>query len=396
MTTISVPRLWVPRPRVYKIPIREWYDLYRPPLEWFTGKLRRNPSTGKIVRAIESGNTGALIRSDDAYNGCDCGCFDPVRDCTGTPCDWCGGSPGVRRWQYPTDYELVLNGTVIPSTGGCQDMGGGVADMNITGGTADGTYCAVATCAGVTPSGLSSVTMAGGSVGTVYTSNNGTCTGSTQSLTRLGIGVLVDTNRYTIEVDLRSASALTFRGTVFQKEEILGAPSVAQVDRVTVGGTVEVGDKFLATYTHAETGTVVNVTYTATSTALDTTASGFASAFNSAIGLSAIPVDQRPQAIFNGTGTAACNITAKHPGLAFTLTVSTTESGGGASDGQTIARSAITANAANTMDCYNFAALTNYITAVSYSGGNVTPTTSSSALVGHSGTATLLACCTPL
>lgn len=386
---ISIPRLWVPRPKVFKIPFGEWLALYRPPLEWFTGRPRRTNASGKILT-----DSGVAILSNSTYNACDCNCFDPVRDCTGVTCEFCGASPGIRRWQRPTDYELVLDGTVIPSTGGCQDMGGGVVDQDLTGGTADGTYCIGGPGCGPPFPGLTSVTMAGGSVGVGYASNDGSCTGATIALTRLGIRALIEADRYTVQVHLRSSASITYRGTVFNKESV-GTNAVAQVDRVTIGGTVEVGDKFLFTYTHTETGTVVNGTYNASSTSLDTTATGFASAFNSAIGLSGIST-VGPTAVFNGAGTAACDITAKHPGLAFTLTVSTTESGGGASDGQTITRSAITANGANTKNCYGLATLTNYITAVAYGGGNVTPITSDAALVGHSGTATLLACCTPL
>lgn len=382
--TISVPRLWVPRPRVFKIPFDEWRALYAPPLEWFTGKLRRNPSTGKIVRAVESGITGALLRSDDTYNVCGCDCFDPVRDCAGKDCDFCGGSPSPRQWQRPTDWEVILHGTVIAAQPTCFTVNGG--SSTLTGGTADGTYCLTAG-AGCS-AGRQTLTMAGGSVGSTWLSS-AVCGGSPIVTNRIGILTNVAFDGYSNLVDLLAVSGATTAvvGRIFFKTDTVGPAAAKQVDSFTVGGTVEVGDVFTIKLVRPDTGVELTITHTATTTSLVTTAGGLATAFTTAVG--AIDATKRP--VVNYGGGDNFSVTAQHAGIAHTYNaVTTTESGGGPADGQTLTKTAVTANGANTKNCYAARSHTN-----AQAVGDLAYDISTN-IVGHSGTMTLLACCTPL
>lgn len=109
------------------------------------------------------------------------------------------------------------------------------------------------------------------------------------------------------------------------------APAIAQVDTLTVGGTIEVGDKFKATIN----GKTLSVSATSTSTS--TTATEIATAWNA----STIPEFAEITAAANG---AAVTLTADEPGKPFTVTVATTESDDGAADNQTFSKASTTAN----------------------------------------------------
>ncbi|MBT3305800.1 MAG: hypothetical protein HN377_04885 [Alphaproteobacteria bacterium] len=111
-----------------------------------------------------------------------------------------------------------------------------------------------------------------------------------------------------------------------QFERNVGA--VAQVDSVTVGGTIEVGDKF--------TATVNGVGYSIT--AANTVANDVANQLVAAINGGTEPVTAG--AAVGGVFT----LTADVAGAAFTSAVSTTETDGTAADAQTIAVGATTAN----------------------------------------------------
>jgi hypothetical protein len=109
------------------------------------------------------------------------------------------------------------------------------------------------------------------------------------------------------------------------------APAVAQVDTLTVGGTIEAGDKFKMTIN----GKTLSVA--ASSTSASTTATEIADAWNA----STIPEFAEITAAANG---AAVTLTADEPGKPFSVTVVTTEADDGTADDQTFIRTSITAN----------------------------------------------------
>jgi hypothetical protein len=117
-----------------------------------------------------------------------------------------------------------------------------------------------------------------------------------------------------------------------------GAASTAQVDTLTVGGTVEVGDKFLITL-HDYDGTAADQTLSvdASSTSTSTTATDIATAFNAST-----------NSLFTGITAApsgsTVTLTADTAGVPFYCSVSTTESNDSAADSQTFSRAATTAN----------------------------------------------------
>lgn len=115
----------------------------------------------------------------------------------------------------------------------------------------------------------------------------------------------------------------TFRGD---------AQDVAQVDQVTVGGTVEIGDLFI----HTINGKTVQAA--ATTTNLSTTASNIAAAL---IGTT-VPAEFAELGI--STNTSIVILTASTPGVPFTETVNTTEGDGSPADSQTYVKSTTTAN----------------------------------------------------
>ncbi|KKL07431.1 hypothetical protein LCGC14_2586100, partial [marine sediment metagenome] len=101
-----------------------------------------------------------------------------------------------------------------------------------------------------------------------------------------------------------------------------GAPAVAQVDTLTVGGTIETGDEFRITINNR------SVEFIATNTTIATTVAGLVAAWNASLApehAEVTAVDASPD----------ITLTADTAGVPFTLTVATTESGGGAADLQT-------------------------------------------------------------
>lgn len=114
-----------------------------------------------------------------------------------------------------------------------------------------------------------------------------------------------------------------------------GASPVTQVTRLTVGGTIEVGDLFIVTVGQKA------ITVAAASTSAATVATAIAAAL-SALDSSLYPeITGRFSITDNGDGTI--DLTALTAGIPFTVTPTTTESNGSASDGQTFAASSITA-----------------------------------------------------
>lgn len=119
------------------------------------------------------------------------------------------------------------------------------------------------------------------------------------------------------------------------KRWIGNALAVAQVDTLTIGGTLEVGDLLIATINGK------NFSHSATSTTLATAATAFAAAWNA---LSATLYPEFSEITAAATSGGALTLTADTPGRPFTCTVSTTESNGGAADAQTFGTASTTAN----------------------------------------------------
>ncbi len=119
-----------------------------------------------------------------------------------------------------------------------------------------------------------------------------------------------------------------------------GTTAVAQVDTLTVGGTIEADDVFTITVT-GENGDTHAVTVTGGSTDADTVATAMAAAWNADAHYLCAPVT----AAASGGGTGALTLTADTAGVPFHVSVATTEAGGGAADAQTFTRAATTANA---------------------------------------------------
>lgn len=111
------------------------------------------------------------------------------------------------------------------------------------------------------------------------------------------------------------------------------ARKVAQVDTLTVGGTIEATDVFIVTINGKDLSVVGG------STDADTVASAIVSAFNASTEPEFTEITAAA-----GSGTGELTLTADTPGKPFTVTVSTTETGGGTADAQTFSRSATTAN----------------------------------------------------
>jgi hypothetical protein len=104
------------------------------------------------------------------------------------------------------------------------------------------------------------------------------------------------------------------------------ALAVKHVEEGNVGGTVEVGDLFTSTVG------AKNFTHPAASTTLADVADAIASAWN-ALSPSYYPEFAEVTALGNSDGTYS--LTADTPGKPFTVTLTTTEAGGGAADDQT-------------------------------------------------------------
>ena len=114
------------------------------------------------------------------------------------------------------------------------------------------------------------------------------------------------------------------------------AEAVAQVDTLTVGGTIEAGDIFTITVTGLD-GSTHEISFTATDTTIATVVAGLVEVWNASTNELCTPVtavDDSPDII----------MTADTAGVGFTVTVETTESDGGAADAQTFTRAATTAN----------------------------------------------------
>lgn len=120
------------------------------------------------------------------------------------------------------------------------------------------------------------------------------------------------------------------------KRWIGGATAVAQVDTLTVGGTIEAGDKFLIAVTGEDGGT-----YTLTVSASGTTIAGTCTDIATAWNASANPLLTPITAL---AGSTTVTLTADSAGIPFVVSVSTTESDNSGADGQTFSRAATTAN----------------------------------------------------
>ncbi len=111
------------------------------------------------------------------------------------------------------------------------------------------------------------------------------------------------------------------------------APTIAQVDTLTIGGTIEVGDLFLA-----KLGKTLS--YSATSTTAATDATGFAAAWNA---LSSTVYPEFGEITAAATAGGALTLTGDTAGVGLEVTATTTESDGSAADAQTFVRTATTA-----------------------------------------------------
>lgn len=114
------------------------------------------------------------------------------------------------------------------------------------------------------------------------------------------------------------------------------ATSTAQVDTLTVGGTVETDDVFNIIITD-EAGNAVTLATVAGSATIATVCTTIAAAFNAS-------TDYRLTPITALAGATTVTLTADTAGVPFYCTVTTTENGGGAADAQTFVRTATTAN----------------------------------------------------
>jgi hypothetical protein len=115
-----------------------------------------------------------------------------------------------------------------------------------------------------------------------------------------------------------------------------GASSVAQIDDLTVGGTIEAGDEFKITVT-GENGSSHTVQFDATDTNIATVVAGLVAAWNA-------DTDPLCTPITATDASPIVRLSADTAGVPFYVTVETTESGGGAADDQTFVRSSNTAN----------------------------------------------------
>lgn len=113
------------------------------------------------------------------------------------------------------------------------------------------------------------------------------------------------------------------------------APAVAQVDLLTVAGTIETDDVFNMTI-NGKTLSVVGG-----STDAATVADNIVAAWNL---LSSTVYPEFAEITAAATSGGALTLTADTPGKPFTVTVETTEAGGGAADDQTFGKTSTTAN----------------------------------------------------
>jgi hypothetical protein len=114
------------------------------------------------------------------------------------------------------------------------------------------------------------------------------------------------------------------------------ADAVAQVDNLTVDGTIEVGDIFNITVTGID-GTQKTITYTAVDTVIATVVAGLKTAWDASTSTLCTTVT-------SANASPILTLTANTAGVGFSVTVETTEAGGGAADDQTFGRSEGTHN----------------------------------------------------
>lgn len=121
-----------------------------------------------------------------------------------------------------------------------------------------------------------------------------------------------------------------------------GVSAIAQVDTLTPGGTIEIGDLFNVTLTDER-----GESYTLSVAATGTTVAQVCQDLITAIAACNDPRFTRITAAGVGSvgSYTAVTLTADTAGEPFSCTVATTESGGGAADGQTFSRAATTASA---------------------------------------------------
>lgn len=110
--------------------------------------------------------------------------------------------------------------------------------------------------------------------------------------------------------------------------------SVAQVTRCTVGGTIEASDEFTLTVGSK------SLTVVAGSTSAAAVAAAIVAAWNA---LSATAFPEMAGIAASDAGGGALDLTAKTPGVPFTVALATRESGGGAADSQTFTQSTLKA-----------------------------------------------------
>ena len=126
-----------------------------------------------------------------------------------------------------------------------------------------------------------------------------------------------------------------------------GTAAVAQVDTLTVGGTVEADDVFNIILTGEDGTTTHTLAVVAGSTTIATVCTTIRDAFNAETDALFTPITA------SATATTVV-LTADVAGVPFTCTVTTTEDGGGGADQQTFVRTVGTANASTT--CFKAAA----------------------------------------
>lgn len=119
------------------------------------------------------------------------------------------------------------------------------------------------------------------------------------------------------------------------------APTVAQVDTLTPGGTIEINDKFILTVT-GEDGSTYALSVSATATTVTQTCADITTAWNASTNALLTPVTAANVGTV-GSYTAV-RLTADVAGVPFYAVATTTESNDGAADDQTFSSAATTAN----------------------------------------------------
>ncbi len=114
------------------------------------------------------------------------------------------------------------------------------------------------------------------------------------------------------------------------------APAVAQVDTITPGGTIEIGDIFILTVTGLD-GTTHAITFAATDTTVANVTAGMEAAWNASTNSLATPITATDN-------TTNLTLTADVAGDAFTVAATTTEANGDPADAQTFVLAATTAS----------------------------------------------------